>query len=114
MNQELMVLDSSGADIVNPFEDQTEESLCSEIKKIETDAEYLLRRYHKQWFYQVAMRMGCQWLQNHPDGYTVMPVKNVLQINYKLAELTYCPIAILQRQYNFRQIFRVLLFDSLV
>jgi len=76
MNDEMMDTDNAGAvdaGPANPFEAQTEQKLIGEMNSLKEEMKQILRRYHKQWFYQIAMRMGCQWLQSHPDGYTVMP-----------------------------------------
>ena len=77
MTSFLSLVDSEGEETNptqgSPFAEQTEESLCSEIKALKDEMKQVLKRYHRQWFYQIAMRMGAQWLQHNPEGYTVMP-----------------------------------------
>lgn len=53
--------------------DKDEDELVAEMDRIEKDQKNVLRQLHKSWFYQIAMRIGCQWIQSHPDGYAVMP-----------------------------------------
>jgi hypothetical protein len=56
----------------DPFA-QDEESLLAEMDRLEKEQKDVLRHFHKSWFYQIAMRIGSQWIQAHPDGYAIMP-----------------------------------------
>lgn len=57
----------------DPYADVDEDKLVAEMKRLENEMEHVLKRFHRQWFFQIAMRMGAQWLQYHPEGYTILP-----------------------------------------
>ena len=79
MSTSLTLAEASGLSmeaVASPFDNQSEEMLCGEIDKLKDEMKRVLKRYHRQWFFQIAMRMGAQWLQHNPEGYTVMPENN--------------------------------------
>jgi len=55
------------------WKEKTGEDLCAEMNKLMEENEFVIQKYHKQWFYQIAMRIGAQWLQNNPEGFTILP-----------------------------------------
>jgi len=63
----------NGMENTDPYANPDEDKIVGEMKKLDGEMEYVLKKFHRQWFYQIAMRMGSQWLQYHPEGHAILP-----------------------------------------